>query len=260
MVENVRKYSKYVTWFVMASALIGCNCGCGEVSSEPDDADAGPPNHPPDADVAPPDAAGDDAGWTHTTYDLKHDWSDTDNPDGVWRLKEGGTVIPAPVDEWGGSSERAWARVASGNGFIPAFLRMTSRDLGTDQLEIGDLVIHTRDDGNGLGYGEARVVWTSPAAGTIDVAGTIWLGRTTLGRSNNWTLSVAGMQVASGTITSSDWRGRTNPWSFAERAEEPLTGIPVSAGTEVVLEITKTEASPAGEFTGYTFAVTLAHP
>src|SRR3954468_1027624 len=59
-----------------------------------------------------------------TTYDLKAQWSDASNPNGVWTYREGTNALPH-VASWqstlGGwsSAQPGWARSENGNNRLP---------------------------------------------------------------------------------------------------------------------------------------------
>ena len=122
---------------------------------------------------------------------------------------------------------------------------------------VGDVVVHTQDDVNGIGLGQARVVWVAPANGTIDVAGGVWMVRA-LGRSNDWSVSIAGNTVAMGSISDGDAFDRASPFTFAAGATGSLTGVPVTEGQEVALELVKTHPT-FGDFAGANMTITLTH-
>lgn len=205
------------------------------------------------------EAAVDAAPSNVKTFDLTRDWSDTQNPNGAWRVRDDGNVISPAVNDWARiSGQTAWAHEATGNGQIPAFMKVVApAGLGANELRAGDICVHSRDDNNGKGRGEAQIVWTSPEAGTIDISGGIWLGRTNRDRSNTWTLTVKGALKASGLIQPNDPSSRATPWTFSSRATAPLKALPVAARDEVVLEIRKAVASSAGEYTGVTLTIAL---
>lgn len=193
-----------------------------------------------------------------TTYDLKANWSNTNNPNGVWSLREGNNVITAVVQNWiGFQSQYAWAKAATGNGAVPAFLKVSSGDFEAPRAEVGDVVVHPQDEVSGAGLGQARIVWTAPTSGTVDVEGAVWLARTTLKRADEYTLTVAGVKKASGTIDFDDGNTRDDPHAFSANL------LPVTSGDEVVLQISQhpgCEGEGSGscaEFCGVRFTVKL---
>jgi hypothetical protein len=194
-----------------------------------------------------------------TVYDLKTDWSDTTNPNGAWSLREGANVITPSVANWHGyKGQRAWAKAAAGSGHIPLFLKVSVAGFEAKQAEIGDLIVHAQDDFGGPGLGQAQIVWTAPASGTIDIKGALWLGRTTLGRSDDWTLSVAGVQKAAGKVAANDQHDRTNPVQIAE------SNVLVSPGQTVTLQISRSatcsNTHTCAEFCDLLLTITLTSP
>jgi len=209
-------------------------------------------------DVAAPDTAA-ATGTKVTTYDVKTDWSDDKNPNGVWSLREGTNVITPSVANWHGyKGQRAWSKAASGSGHIPVFLKIAIAGFEAKQAQIGDLIVHAQDEFGGPGLGQAQIVWTAPASGTVDIKGGLWLGRTTLGRSDDWTLSVAGAQKATGKVAANDGHDRTNPVPIAE------SNLPVSAGQTVVLQISRSATCAnnhtCAEFCDLLLTITLTTP
>lgn len=213
-------------------------------------------------DATTPEAMADSApevASTVTVYDLKTDWSDTKNPNGVWSLREGVNVITPSVANWNGyKGQFAWAKSATGSGHIPVLVKVAVAGFEAPQAQIGDLIIHAQDEFGGPGLGQAQIVWTAPASGTVDIKGALWLGRTSLGRSDDWTLTVAGVQKSTGKVGAADGHDRANPWKLSE------TQVPVSLGQTVTLQISRSaacsDARTCAEFCGVLLTVTLTSP
>jgi hypothetical protein len=125
-------------------------------------------------------------------YDLRTDWSETSNPNGVWSMRHGTTALPH-VDAWqrnlGGWSvfQPGWARSEDANTRLPFWYRSNGSETFGNDLDQGDIVVHTTDGSNGVGSGPANVAWRAPDIGVLSVVGSVWLGRD-IGRSNRWTL------------------------------------------------------------------------
>ena len=97
------------------------------------------------------------------------DWSDTANPNNVWRYNEGANLLPG-VNDWQSAfaganwSQPGWARSENGTNRIPFWFQSNGLEpFGHDWLS-GDVVVHTTDAVNGAGNGEANVTWTSELA------------------------------------------------------------------------------------------------
>jgi hypothetical protein len=195
-----------------------------------------------------------------TVYNLTTDWSDAVNANGVWSYRQGTTLLPH-VAAWQGlsgdftSAQPAWARFDVGTSNLPCFFRSSAAvGIAHDWLP-GDVICHTTDTFNGMGSGTANIVWSSPIKGTIDIAGGVWMGRD-IGRSNHWSLSINGSTVTSGDIASGDPYNRASPFLFSAGAGGAgvLTGVSVSIGDKVELDLTKT--SSPGDYVGITWTIT----
>ena len=103
-------------------------------------------------------------------YDLRTDWSETANPNGVWSLRHGTTVLPH-VDAWqrllGGWStfQPGWALSEDGNNRLPFWYRSNGTETFPHDNLAGDIVVHTTDPSNGVGSGPANVAWRAPPSG-----------------------------------------------------------------------------------------------
>ena len=207
-------------------------------------------------------------------YDLKTDWSDSANPNGPWTYREGNNALPQMIMSTncgacpGGSglvwtnAQRAWARSAGGTSsdhtFLPFWFKSNGSETGLgnwgDDWEAGDVVMHTTDPANGIGSGPGNVIWTSPIAGVISIAGNIWIGRD-IGRANHWVLSRNEAMLTAGDVSSGDPYSRTNPMPFSAGTAGPsvLNGILVSPGDVIKLEVTRTSSS--GDVVGLNLAI-----
>jgi hypothetical protein len=98
-------------------------------------------------------------------YDLKADWSDTQNPNGTWSYLLGGDfLLPNNPFPWAllGNVWEGIIKLTEGTS-IPDVSPITP-----GYLEIGDIYVLTD--------GDVRLRWTAPANGTINVSGTAWNG------------------------------------------------------------------------------------
>ena len=188
-------------------------------------------------------------------WDLKKDWSDTANPNGVWSLKEGDNLIPALTSGWqvlAGWSEAqlGFAEAATGNQRIPFWYRSNgSETFSPDNLE-GDIVLHTSDEFSGTGNGPASVVWTSPISGTVSILGGVWMTRD-IGRANDWKLYHNGSLFRNGSLSSGDAYNRACPFRFENGVSPGAPGpfnMIVAVGDEIKLEIVRSSAP--GDFVG----------
>src|SRR5215471_4363381 len=85
-----------------------------------------------------------------TIYDLKTDWSDTNNPNGVWGYRQGSTLLPHNNDIsvcCGGPSSgitAAWAPSPFSGDFLPWWARATGNNSASGFLA-GDITVHSVD-------------------------------------------------------------------------------------------------------------------
>ena len=148
-------------------------------------------------------------------FDLKTDWSDTQNPNGTWSYrKHDGALLSNDPFPWAYSCE-----------VFEAIARTTKDSVVPGILELGDIYIRKGSCG-------VMVRWTAPANGTINVSGTTW-GTAGL----TWTLK------HNGTLLSSDEEARTGshtrdlPYHFSSGSggAAALQDIAVQAGDHVEL-------------------------
>lgn len=199
-------------------------------------------------------------------YDLRGDWSDASNPEGPWRLLEGANTLPH-VNAWANafgeftSPQPAWARSEGGNTYLPAWYKCASAPTNPNvfDLQVGDVVVHTTDDANGIGSGAASVVWTSPVSGTVDVSGAVWMCRD-IGRSNDWFLYHNSTLLTQGNVASGDAYNRATPMplSAGSGGAEVLRDLEVAAGDTIRLELVN--SSTYGDNVGVNLAVSIPIP
>lgn len=194
------------------------------------------------------------------TYNVKTEWSETTNPNGVWSYVSPLGPLPR-VDWWqrnlGGwtSAQPAWALSEDSNNRLPMFYRSNGTEtFATDTLP-GDVVIHSWDPTNGVGTGDGAVVWTAPHPSILHMQGNIWMTRD-IGRSNQWTLRSGNTPLTSGLVFSGDPYNRANPMSFAAGTggATALQSILVDTGDKLALDIVR--QSSAGDFSAFNWIVT----
>jgi hypothetical protein len=198
--------------------------------------------------------------------DLNADWSDSNNPNsasfGTWSYRQGTSLLPE-VSNWTANgtvpftaTQPAWAPSNNGGDFLPGEFKAKSVPTGTGyDWQVGDVVVHTTDLGNGDSNGPANFLWTSPNSGTVTISGSVWAAATLSGRDNSWSLLVNGVVVSSG--ASIDPFDRANPFLFSDGTggTAALTQD-VTAGSTIDLQLTKT--TTFGFFVGANFTITEA--
>lgn len=179
------------------------------------------------------------SGFVHaqTTYHLRNDWSDSANPNGPWSYRQGTSSLTSGTWAFDFTSQPAWL------GTSPASLFRTQSTAGFD-VQIGDVVLHSAN-------GEAplvNVLWTSPSAGTVDLAGGVWMIRD-IGRSNNWLLSHNGVQLSSGALSSGDPFNSTSPFDLDAGSGGAVNALSVGAGDTIQLAFQQTTGG-VGDYIG----------
>jgi hypothetical protein len=190
-----------------------------------------------------------------TIYDLKTDWSDTNNPNGVWAYRQGSNTLPHNDVSvcCGGPSAGitgAWAPSPFAGDFLPLWAKATGNNSASGFLA-GDIIVHSVDGFNGNPtLGEANIIWTAPMAGTIDISGSIWYAHFPLVRSNDFVLMLDATKLASGTVSATNGATRANPLAFG------VSGLGVNAGDVVELIVERSPGQAAGSFDGVNLTVT----
>jgi len=178
-----------------------------------------------------------------TTYNLAEDWGTT-NPNGPWSFLQGTNLLPyqsSPIG--GGINTPGYAPSTSQGNFLPAFWQSAGPG--------SDIIVHSVDSANGNpALGQATLTWTAPVAGTIDVSGYLYYAQTGLQRSNDYTLSLGGSPLQSGTLSYLNAAGPANevPISFNDLA--------VTAGETLSLVLQRSAGQQFGTETGLNLIVT----
>ena len=188
-----------------------------------------------------------------TIYDLKTDWNDISNPNGVWAYRQDGSLLlhndvsvccPA-----GCGITAAWSPGPQRGAFLPLWAKATGDNTAAGFLA-EDIIVHSVDDANGnSGAGEANVTWTAPMAGMLDISGGLWYAHAGFVRNNDFILTLNGAMLASGTISATNGRNRANPLTFIE------SGLSVAAGDVVQLQVQRNPGQPFGSFAGVNLTI-----
>ena len=187
-------------------------------------------------------------------YDLKSQWSDAANPNGVWTYREGSNALPH-VASWqstlGGwsTAQPGWAKSENGTDRIPFFFKSNGSETFARDFLAGDIVVHTTDSTNGVGNGKANFLWTSPETGTVDISGGVWMGRD-IDRANHWSLEKNGTLLTGGDIASGDAFSRAAPFAFSAGSggAAAVSNIPIVIGDQLTLTLSVVGSS--GDFVG----------
>jgi hypothetical protein len=181
-------------------------------------------------------------GRASTTYNLVQDWSSS-NPNGPWAYYSGSTLLPYQPNE---------ASLAGNPGFSPGntygvFLPLFWQDDGPGS----DIYIHSVDPYNGqAATGDAVLTWTAPATGRIDISGYLYYAQTDLQRSNDYSLTLAGETLQSGTLSYLNANGPSNEVALS------FGDLSVTMGESLDLTLAKSTGELAGTETGLNLIVT----
>jgi len=195
------------------------------------------------------------------TWDIKTDWSDAINPNGVWSYREGSNALPsiAAFEGSGFSSvpQPGWARSGTATNRLPFWFKSQGNEVFSRNFIAGDVVVHSTDPFNGVGSGLANAVWRSPVTGAVNVTGGVWIGRE-IGRSSDWRLLLNGVVLTGGNVASGDAFDRTNPFLFSlgSGGSSILNNLAVRTGDELQLQFNSGGAQ--GDFVGVNFRVVNA--
>lgn len=140
--------------------------------------------------------------------------------------------------------------VVPGN-FVPAWVQAVGAE--TNYYNRGDILVHSTDSANGtVSEGEATLLWTSPLSGIFNIDFSIWYASNGLNRSNEFTLSLRGAPIASGTVSETSFFDRLNAFTFS------TAGLFLNEGDQVSLVVAKSEGQQYGSFAGV--GLTLTDP
>jgi hypothetical protein len=179
-------------------------------------------------------------------YDLKADWSDTQNPNGTWSYREGESLLIANPVPWVGANYNAnyCAGVYIWPPAAPAMRKVTGDAqlqetvgvyspalfLYPDLLEDGDVLVVPGAGGN--------ILWTAPESGTINISGATWgVDPAFACIGTAWTLSLNGSLLSGGDRVDECSNPRSSPFdlSLGSGGAAGLQNISLQAGDQLVL-------------------------
>jgi hypothetical protein len=186
-----------------------------------------------------------------TTYDLKSDWSDTNNPNGVWAYWQETTILPQQSDFAGKGSGFALAPFP-GLNHVPVWLQY---DKDLDNFKSGDIAVHaTSHDSiySSKSYAPTYLTWTSPINGTISISGNIWFGGYTGSdyRATNWNLYLNDNQLDSGMVDKNN-SSRNFPMYF----DGDILNLTVKTGDIVKFQVSEINGDTFSWMTGVNLTI-----
>lgn len=194
-----------------------------------------------------------------SVWDLRTDWSDTNNPNGAWSLNSDSNPLPhiAATSLWNANPPQGgWAACSSCRGFW--FMATSAPSL--NDWQVGDVLVHTQDQfGNPYDH-DANVTWTSPISGVVNISGSVWMDDFFRLRGNQWNLYVKGTLVSNGLLSGADSFSRSAPFllSTGSGGAGPLANIQVAPGDVIELQIVRTTFD--GFFVGTNLTVSAVVP
>lgn len=185
-----------------------------------------------------------------TIYDLSADWSDVNNPNGVWSYNSSpATPIANHLADWDpgssffGAAQPAWAAAAfPAAGHVPVWLKSVGSGAAGVDLPTDSIGMH------GSESAAAGVTWTSPSNGSVDISGATWQffkGGPHATRSMDWEILHNATSLSSGQLSGPDAFTSASPFDFAAGSggAGALTGIAVAAGDVITLQYARTNTS-----------------
>jgi len=180
-----------------------------------------------------------------TVYDLTNDWSDTQNPNGVWSLNSAPGVLITTNPDWCCSPPPpAWAASpCSAPGHVPVWMKLSSAGAsgGLTDGPLGRVVMH------GVSPGAPGVTWTSPVGANVRIEGGVWRTNPEDGRSMTWTLRLNGAALSSGEVTPANPYSSSSPFLYRDGSGGPgAVNFAVVPGDVITLELTSSFAGFIG--------------
>lgn len=189
---------------------------------------------------------------------LSGDFSNVSNPNGVWSFMFGSSALPHQIALNNGNplypAIPAAGYFSSGpnlNSDTPDVFRaaVNGSSAGETNLDFlaGDVVIHSPN----VSQPPLRIVWTAPAAGTIDFDTAVWYAHSVVNRSNQVQLFLSSSELGSATVSKASFYDRNHTWS--------MTGddVAVAAGDTLTLSFSKTAGQTYGSLNGVSMNVIL---
>jgi hypothetical protein len=178
-------------------------------------------------------------------YDLKSDWSDTQNPNGTWSYRWGESVLINNPFPWVGTGYTGCPNGCAWPPNIPTIEKVSGTvnayaflNIYPGVLDDGDILVVPGNGGN--------ILWTAPESGTIKISGSVWeadafyLCYDPPMPGSSWTLTQNGNPLSAGSVwsslcTSENPKASPDDFSSGSGGAAALQGIPVAAGDKVVL-------------------------
>ncbi len=190
---------------------------------------------------------------------LGADFSDVNNPNGVWRLEKNTDQqlfsIVQPDYYSNQTYQVAWAdEPYPAQMHVPFWCRVTTLDMpfGPYDVALGDILMHGSVFSR-TGATTTSAVWVSPVNGTADIAGSTWM-IARRGRVMDWEIWRNNVKQTSGRLYEDGTNSRVNPFLF-QNGSGGLFALtqPVAVGDRLELRFQSLDELP--DMAGVNFEV-----
>jgi len=202
--------------------------------------------------------------------DLATDWSDTQNPNGVWTYTgNSGAVLATNQADWDtssvmfGSPQKAWADATFfAAGHVPTWFQRTSDSTQLD-IAVGGVGMHG-SEGSTIAF--VGVSWTSTTDGTADITGGVWqalkvtqdgVGGNHQSRNSDWRITLNGVVLTGGNVSGIDAFTSLSPFDLLSGSggAAALTNLAISVNDVLTLEFIS--PSSFATFNGINLTISL---
>lgn len=185
-----------------------------------------------------------------SSWDLKTDWSNGDNPNNLWAFWYGKELLPW-TDSFLGS-QGAFAKAPwPATDHVPVWFQSIS---SAYDYQTGDILVHPTSHSSSSTYVPTSVTWTSPMDGQISITGGVWWGgMNSQERYSAWTLYLNGSALDSGLVGS--------PLPFTRSNPDNISGgglLDVKFGDTLTLVFTERDPDHYGWNTGVNLTINAA--
>lgn len=177
-------------------------------------------------------------------WNLAADWSNTDNPNGVWSYNSApGEPITTSWPDWDpdsnnsfGSPQPAWAAAPfPQNDHVPVWFKRISDSAGMD-IPLGEVGMHGPEWNDPVRW--VGVSWTNPQDHPVHVFGSVWYAHPGAGRSADWRVRLNDTELTAGTVAEGDGHPSDNPFRLSEGSggADALRDLVISPADMIAIE------------------------
>ena len=194
-----------------------------------------------------------------TTYSLTNDWSNINNPNGVWSFYDGSTLLgwqAAPTPNGNAAipavANGFWGAGPNLNSDTPEIFKalVNGSAAGETNLDFlaGDVVLHSPNSG-----GPIIINWTAPSAGAIDFSSKEWYAHSSVNSQNREnSLSVF---LGGGSYGSPQLQSQSSDFDRNDYGSFFGSNLTVSAGEQLSFQFSRTQRQPFGSLNGFDLMV-----